>query len=167
MTATYVRRIDANFAAVHTSDSDWEEVVTGWLQQYGANEEQTEGTLVQIRESVAQSDFKPWLVASPEGLGAVHPADFVRDFEDVAATTSLTLVFEARMQQIAKGFDATHDDVHGVEHLIDIAKSYLWENIGEQSSETIRDNLSKAAATLVAGLDFLSRAESRAKLDKS
>lgn len=164
MPATTVRRTNAHFAAIHSTDEDWEAVVTGWLQQYGADEEQTAGTLAQIREAVEQSEIKPWLVASPEGLGAINPADFVSDFEDVAATTTLDDVFTARMHQIEAGFDAAHDDIHGIAHLQNIAQSYLWENLAEQPDEVIKEHLQKAAATLVAGLDYLSRKEARKNL---
>ena len=161
MPVTHVRRINATFPAVHTSDEDWEQHVTGWLQQYGANEEQTEQTLASIRTQVAQQVAKPWLIASAEGLGAIPPQDFITDFEEVAATSALDEIFAERMRQIEKGYDAAHDDAHGIQHLIEVATSYL-HGFGETpTDEFVGGEIIKAAATLTAALDLLSRTSAR------
>ena len=161
MPVTHVRRVNATFPAVHTSDEDWEQHVRGWLTQYGANEEQTEQTLTSIRTQVEQQVAKPWLIASSEGLGAVPPADFLTNFEEVGATSTLDEIFSERMRQISKGYDAAHDDAHGLDHLLEIAGSYQVKFGETPTDEFFSGSLVKAAATLVAAIEFLGRAQAR------
>ena len=159
MPETIVRRTDATYRAVHTTDEDWRDVVRTWLRDFEVPEENHEDVIAQMEADTKSQPHAPWLIASNEGLGGITPQDFAKNFEDVAATDTLTEIYAERLRQITNGYDAAHDDAHGLSHLVEIAKSYLEVEEDGLSHEEARQCVLKAAATLNAALDLLSRAE--------
>ena len=157
-----VRRTNDIYRAVHTTEEDWKEVVAVWLNDYQVPEEQAQEALATMEADVAEAQFKPWLVASPQGLAAVPPQTFVSDFEDVAATDVLSELFIERQAQAGKGYTHAHDDVRGLGHLISEAVTRL--SFGEEpTEEQIRRGLIEASAILVAAIDLIDRKESKAR----
>lgn len=124
MSEIIIRPTDT-FRAVHTSDSDWEDVLRGWLVAEGAPTEEVEGYMGKFREGVKAAGIaRPWLINTPRGIAIVAPQDFVSQFEDVAATDVLGEVFSEQKRAIEKGFDATHDDKHTTADFVSILRHY-------------------------------------------
>jgi len=165
MTQIHVRRIDSTVAAVHTSDEDWRDVVRGWVLDTGQIEdEQQFGDFLRGIEKVnATMTGQVWLLNSPTGISVVEPAVFVDLFEDVNATEVLDEVWLERQGHKEKGYDAAHDDKHGLGHLLEQAVSHL-SHFGEApTDEFIRGEIIVAASLLIAAVDQMDRGNSKGK----
>lgn len=161
MTASHIRRQET-LESVHTSESDWVDVVRGWTKNLfpEEDEESRENMISQMIEAVEQTKVKPWLVYSVQGIQAFHPADYLTVFEDIAASDTLDEVWGERRKQGEKGYTYAHDDVHGLGHLISEAVVRVADLSGKEDAE-IRRRLVQSAAILVAAVDLIDRKESK------
>lgn len=108
-----------------------------------------------------------WFLISPEGQIQLVPAmAMIHAFED--ADTDVWYDVQAeRVQQIeAHGYTPEHDDEHGGDHLLEVAKSYL-SHFGETPTALhVRHEVIKSIATLVALVEFIDRSEASALVAK-
>lgn len=68
---------------------------------------------------------------------------------------------QERLRQISLGYTPEHDDAHNVVELVTFAQPYLGAVLFSSTSDPhyIRENLVKAAAMLVATIEFVDRNE--------
>jgi len=87
----------------------------------------------------------------PVTMGMTLDADTQPDEELEAPGRIVTEVYEERIRQIAKGYDAEHDDGHGLEHILSQVnrKATTWP--------PSRDNLVRDAALLIAAIEWYDR----------
>lgn len=66
-----------------------------------------------------------------------------------------------RGRQLLKGYSPKHDDEHSIEELIRLSHVYTYSALGTRSPSTVRSDLIKAAAVLVATIESLDRREKK------
>lgn len=156
-------RPTATSQAVFTGDDDWEDVVRGWMSAEGAPADAIDGYMAQFREGVEGAGLaRPWLLSTEQGIGIANPTDFVKHFEDVAATDVLGEIFQEMKRHAEKGFDVTHDDGHNTAHFVEVIGFYL--NPMGLPGNTLPDEIKrqefiKAASVAVAAVNKIDRAK--------
>lgn len=162
MPATTVRSTDT-YEAIHTSDSDWQDVIRGWMSVHGAPPEQIEEYVGKFEAGVAEAGLaRPWLINTDRGIGIIAPHDFVKWYEDVAATDVLAEVFRELAGHADKGFDVKHDDSHPLPHFIQVIDFYLHPLAKPDNTlpdAVKRREFIKAASVAVAAVHKIDRAQ--------
>ena len=104
------------------------------------------------------------LALAPSGkLEMVSPIDVSIGWE-YAGHDLFAEILNERGRQYELGYTEDHDDNHGGEALIGIAKRYLEIPEGADTG-LVRQNLVKAIATLVATVELVERAERRLQIE--
>lgn len=161
MPATTVRSLET-FQTVHTSDSDWQDVVRQWMATYGIEPELIDDLIADMGEKVKALGHNPWLVLTPQGIIPVDPATFSNGFEDIAATDVLNDIWMERQSHLTRGYDARHDDSHPTAHLVNLAvfRAGPIANATNTLPDAVkREELVKAASLIVAAIDKIDRAQ--------
>lgn len=76
----------------------------------------------------------------------------LREMDGTMMPGALSDVSQARVAQIVKGYNAEHDDAHGLEHIVGQARKRT--QLGYLKT---RDDLVEAAACLVAAVEWMDR----------
>lgn len=116
---------------------------------YAMKQSLSESSLPIALETVLQRarEFDAFLQGSPEAVSGEAPAPFDDDF--------MRAVGLERIRQQELGYDAEHDDAHGVQHLLNIAQSYV-RDAGDRV---------KCFAVLTAAGEVAQRQQARLKSD--
>ena len=162
MPATTVRSTDT-YEAIHTSESDWQDVIRGWMSGHGATPEQIEEYVSKFEAGVAEAGLaRPWLINTDRGIGIIAPHDFVKWYEDVAATDVLIEIFQEMKRHGLKGYGIAHDDAHDTAHFVEVIGFYL-NPLGRKDNvlpdDTKRREFIKAASVAVAAVNKIDRAK--------
>ncbi len=155
MSITLVRGTAA-WEAIHATDSDFEQTLSEWLH---AEEE----VLAELREQIEQTEPKPWVLRAPDrmSVGLLSPANFIKEFEDVAAADALQDIWVERQRHIDLGYDAQHDDSRGLDHLVAEVQqraTTLRETLFPTDADR-RNELVQTASLILAAIDKIDRAQ--------
>lgn len=161
MPEVHMRRLDATISAVHTTDDDWTQVLSGWLITNGADEAEVPTIVDSFAKAVNQEKHRPWLLSTTQGIAMAPPELIARDYEDVAATDVLDDIYAERQTHPDRGYGWAHDDVHSlshftseVSHRMQSMESTLYPTDAEKRRELVQ-----AASILVAAIDKIDRAQ--------
>ncbi len=103
-------------------------------------------------------DDHAYFVIAPSGrIEIVASSDILSGWEDEGTDVFVEELVE-RQRQIDKGYTPEHDDAEGFNHLRDVA-IYELSHFGETpTNESIRHDIIRARATLLASIELLDRA---------
>jgi len=92
----------------------------------------------------------------------ISALDVASGWEDFGTDVFMDVLSE-RGEQIDKGYTPEHDDAEGGDHLIQIARSYLFDSPpNSETSDDVRRRVVKAMATLLATVEYIDRQRSLA-----
>lgn len=158
------------YRVFHSTDSDAHEILVGIYKE--TYPDATDEDIQNVSETAAEAvqtalANNSWFALSPEGrLTLISPLEAALAYEDVETDVWADVQAERREQVLTHGYDANHDDEHGGDHLIEVAKSYL-SHFGETPTALhVRHELIKSIATLVAAVEFIDRAQESALVGK-
>lgn len=158
------------FRAFHSTDADALDILMGLYDdaypEMDAFKRAEIKTQAQEAIDAAQTQ-NSWFLVSPERQIQLVPAlPMALAYEDVENDVWYDVQTERVQQMTAHGYTPEHDDAHGGDHLIEVAKSYL-EGFGETPTTMhVRHEVIKSIATLVALVEYIDRAEASALVAK-